>query len=134
MKKFINLILDNLKGIIITTICGGAITILYMAYESTDLYKVIEYKAHVEKVIIPAANKANRRQDLKIKWIMNYISDEIEDKGEKKNDIAVGLRYNVRLKKFYYRDKDKYYREVFKDTVGMFYRDDTDERVRINFK
>ena len=132
--KLWKLTLDNLRIVV----GGAAITILttlfYLAYESTDLYKVIEYKREVETKIIPAFNKSQRRQDLKIKWIMNYLSEEIKSKAEKRNDIAVGLRYNKERDKFYFRDKDRYYREVFSDTVGMFYNNEINEKIYINFK
>jgi hypothetical protein len=132
--KFWKLILDNLKVVVIGVIITGLSTLCYLAYESTDLYKVIEYKKEVETKIIPSFNKSQRRQDLKIKWLMNYISDEVEAKSERRNDIAVGLRWNKSKNKFYFRDRNRYYREVFSDTVGMFYNDESNIKIYINFK
>jgi hypothetical protein len=114
----LNWAVKNLKAIIGTVLAGGLITVCTMAYRSTDFYKATQN--------LPA-------MEVKIKFLMNHISEEKKEDKKKANDIAVGIRYNVSLKKFYWRDANKYYREIYTDDIGTFYRNDKDRKVYIKF-
>jgi len=58
-----------------------------------------------------------------------HINDE---KIQKAIEYQVGLRFNKKNKKLYWRDKNKEYREIFHDTTGDYYRNDQDKKVYIN--
>ena len=116
--KFIRFILEHIKVVVAVAIVGVLTTIGTMAYRSTNLYK---------------ATQALPAMLIKIKYNTDYINDEIRDQEKKDNDIAVGIRYNVSLRKFYWRDADKEYRPIYTDSIGTFYRNDIDRKVYIKF-
>lgn len=65
----------------------------------------------------------------KVTFMMKHIQDEVKQKG---NEYQVGLRFNKKNKKLYWRDKNKEYREVFHDITGDYYRNEFDKKVYIS--
>lgn len=111
-------ILDNLRTVIYVGVAGFLVTIGTMAYKSTDFYTLTQRLPEFET---------------KLKYVVDYINEEKKDIEKKKNDIAIGIRYNVTLKKFYWRDADREYRPIHTDEIGTFYRNDHDRKVYIKF-
>lgn len=106
---------DNLKSVIGVIVSGILITVVTVAYQSSDFYKTT--------VLIPV-----------IEENAAYIKQEKLDNEKKSKDIAVGLRYNTEKEKFYWRDAHKDCHPIYTDSIGTFYRNSNDKKVYIKFE
>jgi len=106
-----------------------------LVIKNTDTYKqfesTVEFGIVAKDSIIPKFAKIVENQEVRIKTLESLI-DSVKPK--EREEYAIGLRYNSREGKYYYRDNSKINREVFYEGEnGLFYyRDRNDIKRYIN--